>query len=103
MEASKIDAGPLFRSITRHGQIQGRLSGFAVAVIVKRYAGVVGLDAAAFSGHSLRVGLCTAAAIAGVPEMDIMRQTGHRSSAMVRRYVREANLFRGNPAARVGL
>jgi integrase len=103
IEASAIESGPLFRPITRHGKIQGRLSGFAVAVIVKRHAGAVGLDMSAYSGHSLRAGLVTSAAIAGASERSIMSQTGHRSSAMVRRYVRDANLFRENAAARVGL
>jgi integrase len=103
IEASAIESGPLFRSITRHGKIQGRLSGFAVAVTVKKYAGAVGLDMDRFSGHSLRAGLVTSAAIAGASERAIMNQTGHRSNVMVRRYVRDANLFRENAAARVGL
>jgi hypothetical protein len=47
VEASAIESGPLFRSITRHGKIQRRLSGYAVAIVVKRYAGVVGLATAA--------------------------------------------------------
>ena len=56
----------------------------------KRYANAAGLDSAKFSGHSLRAGLATAAAIAGASER-IMKQTGHRSFAMVRRYVRDAS------------
>jgi integrase len=93
----------LFRSITRHGKVQARSSGYGVALIVKRYATAAGLNPAAFSGHSLRAGLVTSAAIAGASERAIMNQTGHRSTAMVRRYVRDANLFRENAAARVGL
>lgn len=103
IEASGIESGPLFRSITRHGKVQGRLSGFAVALVVKQYANAAGLGAAAYSGHSLRAGLVTSAAIAGASERSIMSQTGHRSTAMVRRYVRDANLFRENAAAKVGL
>ena len=102
-EASGIDAGPLFRSITRHGRIQGRLSGYAVALVVKWYAGAAGLDAAKFAGHSLRAGLATSAAIAGASERSIMNQTGHRSTAMLRRYIRDASLFRENASASVGL
>jgi integrase len=102
IEAAAIESGPLFRSVTRHGKIQGRLSGFAVAVIVKRYAGAVGLDMAVYSGHSLRAGLVTSAAIAGASERAIMNQTGHRSSMMVRRYVRDANLFRRTQRRRSG-
>jgi integrase len=102
-ETSSIEGGALFRSINRHGQIGSRLSGYAVALIVKRYASAAGLDRAAYSGHSLRAGLATSAAIAGASERSIMAQTGHRSAAMVRRYIRDGSLFRENAAARVGL
>jgi integrase len=104
IDASGIEAGPLFRHINRHDDIQpGRLSGTAVALIVKRHAGAAGLDAAKVAGHSLRAGLATSAAIAGASERSIMAQTGHRSANMVRRYIRDASLFRENAAAVVGL
>lgn len=102
-EASGIEGGALFRSITRHGRIGGRLSGYAVALIVKRHAGAAGLEQASYSGHSLRAGLATSAAMAGASERSIMQQTGHRSAAMVRRYIRDGSLFRENAAGRVGL
>jgi integrase len=104
IEASATESGVLFRHINRHGQVQpGRLSGTAVAQIVKRHAGAAGLDATKYAGHSLRAGLATAAAIAGASERSIMNQTGHKSSTMVRRYIRDASLFRENAAAVVGL
>jgi integrase len=81
----------------------GRLSGTAVALIVKRHVGAAGLDTASYAGHSLRAGLATAAAIAGASERAIMNQTGHKSGVMVRRYIRDASLFRENAAAVVGL
>jgi integrase len=102
-DASGIEAGPLFRSVTRHGKICGRMSGYAVALVLKRYAVATGLESTAYSGHSLRAGLATSAAIAGASERSIMAQTGHRSSAMVRRYIRDGSLFRENAAAKVGL
>jgi len=74
-----------------------------VARAVKHAVAAVGLDATQFSGHSLRAGLVTAAAIAGVEERIIMRQTGHTNVAMLRRYIREGELFRENAAAEVGL
>jgi integrase len=80
-----------------------RLSGAAVGEIVKRYATAVGLDAAEFAGHSLRSGLATSAAMAGVSERAIMNQTGHRSVAMVRKYIRGGSLFKENAAGSVGL
>jgi integrase len=68
-------------------------------MIVQRYAEAIGLDAGQFGGHSLRAGLATAAARAGKSERAIMRQTGHKSAAMVRRYIRAAGLFEDNAAA----
>ena len=104
LDASGIESGPVFRPINRHGQIRPtRLSDRAVALIVKRAAEATGKDPAEFAGHSLRSGLATAAAIGGASERAIMKQTGHRSTAMVRRYIRDGSLFRENAAARVGL
>ena len=104
IEAAGISEGPLFRSVTRHGRISPEaLSPEAVAIVVKRSASRVGLDPATFSGHSLRAGFATAAAQAEVPEWRIARQTRHRSLVILGRYIREANLFRKNAAAAVGL
>ncbi|MBZ5596503.1 MAG: hypothetical protein LAP39_30040 [Acidobacteriia bacterium] len=77
LELADVSAGPLFRSINRHGRVQpGRLSGIDVARIVKKLAERAGLDAAKYAGHSLRAGHATSAAIAGASERAIMRQTG---------------------------
>lgn len=104
LEASGITEGPLFRAIDRHGNLQpGRLSDKAVALVVKRWAAAAGLDPTKYAGHSLRAGLATAAAAAGVSERAIMNQTRHRSVMMVRRYIRDGSLFRENAAAMVGL
>jgi integrase len=104
LEAGGLAHGPIFRPITRHGQVQPRrLSAYAVALVIKRAAAAVGLDPVQFSGHSLRAGLATAAAAAGVSERAIMNQTGHRSVTVARRYIREGSLFRENAAASVGL
>ena len=104
LEVARISDGPVFRSLDRFGRVQrGRLSDKAVALIVKRRAKAVGLDSARYAGHSLRAGLATSAAAAGASERVIMSQTGHRSADMVRRYIREGNLFTANPAAMVGL
>src|SRR5579864_6677252 len=104
IEQAGIITGPLFRSINRHGQVQtGRLSGIDVARVVKKLAIRAGLDAAKYAGHSLRAGHATSAAIAGASERSIMKQTGHRSVQMVRRYIREGTLFRENSAGKLGL
>ena len=104
LEGSAISDGPVFRSINRHGQIRpGRLSPADVARVVKKLAQRAGLDPLKYAGHSLRAGHATAAAIAGASERSIMNQTGHRSVQMVRRYIRDGNLFRENSAGKLGL
>jgi integrase len=104
IEHAGISSGPLFRSINRHGQIQPRrLAGLDVARIVKKLAHRVGLDAASYAGHSLRAGHATTAARAGASESSIMRQTGHQSIQMLRRYIREGSLFRENSSSKLGL
>jgi len=103
-EAAVIESGPLFLRVNRHGQIlRQRLSAEAVGIVVKRWAAALGLDPQEFAGHSLRAGLATSAAIAGKSERAIMNQTGHRSSATLRRYIRDGNLFRDNAAEGLGL
>jgi integrase len=99
-----ITDGPVFRSMDRGHRVQpGRLSNKSVALIVKRRTGAVGLDPRRYAGHSLRAGLATSAASGGATEREIMQQTGHRSADMVRKYIREADLFKRNAAATAGL
>lgn len=102
LEISKITGGPLFRPITRHGKIENSaLSANAVAIIVKDNAKAIGLDASKFSGHSLRSGLVTSAAKIGVSTWKIRQQTGHKSDAMLNRYIRDANIFLDNAAGMI--
>ncbi len=104
LEESGITEGPVFRSVNRHGNLQtGRLSDKAVALVVKRCAEAAGLDSSKYSGHSLRAGMATSAAAAGCSERKIMDQTGHRSTAMVRKYIRGGSLFLDNASASLGL
>jgi integrase len=104
IEAAQLTGGPLFRRVTRHGRLRpGRMSGIAVARIVKKLVARAGLDATKFAGHSLRSGHATSAAEGGASERSIMDQTGHRSLEMVRRYIHEGSLFRENSADRLGL
>ena len=99
----------MFRPVNKGGRLlsrksdDGRLSPRDVARIVKRAASRASLDATELSEHSLRAGLVTAAAKSGKAEHVIMQHTGHRSSAMVRRYIRDAQLFEENAAAGIGL
>jgi site-specific recombinase XerD len=102
---SNITYGYLFTGIGRWG---GELSGKPIcdhqlAKIIKRLAATAGLDAASFSGHSLRSGLATSAAEGGATERAIMDQTRHRSLKQLRKYIRRGSLFKDNAAARSGL
>ncbi|WP_245897013.1 tyrosine-type recombinase/integrase [Sphingomonas fennica] len=65
---------------------------------MKKRVGAAGLDPAAFSGHSLRAGLATSAAMAGASTYKIRAQTGHKSDAMLARYVRDGDMFTDNAA-----
>ncbi len=88
---------PVFRPVNRHGSAApARLTDKAVARIVQRTALLAGLGDLDLAGHSLRAGFATTAAAAGKSERSIMKQTGHKSLPMVRRYIREGSLFRDN-------
>ena len=95
MRCAGIVEGRIFRAIDCHGNVYGDgLSPESVARIIKKRAAAVGLDPARFSGHSLRAGLVTSAAAAGIPAWAIKRVTGHKSEAMLNRYVRAADSFK---------
>ena len=72
------------------------ISDKSVALIIKKYASLSGLDANRYSGHSLRSGFATSTAESGAEERNIMAMTGHKTTQMVRRYIQEANLFKNN-------
>jgi site-specific recombinase XerD len=103
IEAAALADGPLFRSVDKHGKVGASMTPQTVRLVIVGLADTAGLDASRFSAHSLRAGLATQATINGASERAIMKQTGHKSVAMVRRYVRDANLFRENAAAHLGL
>ena len=72
------------------------ISDKSVALLIKKYASVAGLDSEKYSGHSLRSGFATVSAEFGADERSIMAMTGHKTTQMVRRYIQEANLFKNN-------
>ena len=72
------------------------ISDKSVALIIKKYASLSGLDASRYGGHSLRSGFATSTAESGAEERNIMAMTGHKTAQMVRRYIQEANLFKNN-------
>jgi integrase len=100
LAAAEIASGPVLRGIDRWGHVSAHaLCGRTVARVVKRFAALAGLDPDDFGGHSLRAGLVTEAARQGRSELAIMRITGHCSLAMLKRYIREADRWRGLASA----
>ncbi|MFD4356287.1 site-specific integrase [Nocardia sp. NPDC058518] len=95
---------PLFPTINRHGSISATaLSGRAVAELVKRYAARAGLDPDLFSGHSLRAGFATQAALGGASDREIMRQGRWANPRTVHGYIRTANPLEDNAVTKLGL
>jgi len=85
LEKSEIKSGKIFN-----------MSDKSVALTIKKYTAIAGLDSNKYSGHSLRSGFATSAAELGAEERSIMAMTGHKTTQMVRRYIQEANLFKNN-------
>jgi site-specific recombinase XerD len=97
IEISKITSGSLFRRFSKGSKLlDKRLTDQTVALLIKEYLKIAGIDSKNYSGHSLRSGFATSAAESGVEERNIMAMTGHKSTEMVRRYIKEANLFKNN-------
>jgi site-specific recombinase XerD len=97
IEISKITSGPMFRRFIKGSKLsENRLTDQTVALIIKEYLKLAGIDSKNYSGHSLRSGFATSAAESGAEERSIMAMTGHKSTEMVRRYIKEANLFKNN-------
>ena len=104
IEISKINTGPLFRRFTKGLKLsENRLTDQTVALLIKEYLKLAGIDNKNYSGHSLRSGFATTAAESGAEERSIMAMTGHKSTEMVRRYIKEANLFKNNALNKIKL
>ena len=99
---SKIKTGPLFRRFAKGSILTShRLTDQSVVLIIKYYLKLAGIENQNFSGHSLRSGFATAAAESGADERSIMAMTGHKTTQMVRRYIREANIFKNNALSKI--
>ena len=104
IEISKITSGPLFRRFRKGSNLsENRLTDQTVALIIKEYLNIAGIDSRNYSGHSLRSGFATSAAESGAEERSIMSMTGHKSTEMVRRYIKEANIFKNNALNKIKL
>lgn len=97
LQVSLASEGPLYRPVTKGGHLtRQRLSDAAVPDIIRERLRNAGINSFGYSGHSLRSGFATSAAMAGVVTWRIRQQTGHASDAMLRRYIRDGELFEGN-------
>jgi len=98
-DVSGGEGNAIFRPVDWLDRVQDtRLSGEAVPIILRDRMAAAGLDPTGFSGHSLPAGFATSAAKAGVASYKIRQQTGHKSDAMLGRYIRDGELFEGNAA-----
>ena len=94
---SKIKTGPVFRRFAKGPTLTAnRLTDQSVVLIIKDCLKLAGIENQNFSGHSLRSGFATVAAESGADERSIMAMTGHKTTQMVRRYIKEANIFKNN-------
>ena len=104
LEISNIKNGPVFRRFSKGSVLTDkRLTDQSVVLLLKEYLRIAGIENKNFSGHSLRSGFATVAADSGADERSIMAMTGHKTSQMVRRYIREANLFKNNALNKIKL
>ena len=102
LSISGINSGSLFRRFSKGSRLtENRLTDQTVALLIKEYLKMAGIDNKNYSGHSLRSGFATSAAEAGAEERSIMAMTGHKSTEMVRRYIKEANLFKNNALSKI--
>ena len=104
IKISKINSGALFRRFTKGSKLlENRLTDQTVALLIKNCLRLAGIESRNYSGHSLRSGFATSAAESGAEERSIMAMTGHKSTEMVRRYIKEANLFKNNALNKIKL
>jgi len=92
--------------INQSNLISGKIfniSDKSVAITIKKYAALAGLDQNKYAGHSLRSGFATSTAESGAEERNIMAMTGHKTTQMVRRYIQESNLFKNNALNKIKL
>ena len=97
IKISNIKNGPIFRRFAKGCSLtSNRLTDQSVVLLIKRYLELAGIENKNYSGHSLRSGFATVSAESGADERSIMAMTGHKTTQMVRRYIKEANLFKNN-------
>jgi site-specific recombinase XerD len=115
LEAAAITEGPLFRRIwrlppprvrrgTRGKPVADRyrigtnpIDTDSIALIVKHWTGLAGLDAAGFAGHSLRRGAISSGVAQGVHIARLKQFSGHASLKSLEEYVELDELRHNHP------
>jgi len=104
LKIASIADGPVFRRVGEFGNVGTALNKDSIGRIVKRLVKRAKLaDPGAYGGHSLRAGFVTEASANGATDREIMKQTGHKSIAMVHRYAREDQKDRQTAVGKLGL
>ena len=104
LEISKIQSGPIFRRFSKGSSLtDNRLTDQSVVLLMKKYLNLAGIENKNFAGHRLRSGFATVAADSGADERSIMAMTCNKTTQMVRRYIREANIFKNNALNKINI
>lgn len=96
--------GPVFTSMRPGGPALRPISGNAIARILRDRAGAAGLPTARITGHSLRAGHATSAALAGIGVERIAAQTWHKCiDVLIDRYIRPVHALQTTSSRDLGL
>ena len=90
--------GPVFVSLRKGERLTDRrLTDRHINILVQHYLGPK------YTAHSLRASFVTVAKLAGADDSEVMNQTKHKTSEMIRRYTRLDNVRQHNAAQKLGL
>jgi integrase len=102
LEVANITEGFIFPSFDPRSQ-SGYINEKTIASIVKKYCKKIGLNPDLYSGHSTRAGFVTTSALKGIPERQIQRQTRHKNTSTLQKYIRPTKQFSDNAVVKLGL
>jgi integrase len=104
LKIANIKEGFVLRRVGLYGHVGDALDKDSIGRIIQRLVRRARLaHPEAYAGHSLRAGFVTEAARNGASDREIMRQTGHKSRAMIDRYARAEQQDRQAAVRRLGV
>ena len=102
LQAAGITDGPLFRRISSRGAVgDAALSDKTVVRLIKRTAKAAGLNEKRYSGHSLRRGFLTSAAMNRADVLKMVAQSRHANINTILAYVDNQQLFDNHAGQRL--